>query len=140
MFGSRTLIVFSYSETGMLQFTQKGICLDKIKKPPWKLFTKKKSLNYNWPLTRSLRISFFALIEYSAPKSDNLQAITLPVGFPVGLATSYVQFAEEKRMLLFVSLSERTFSQEKTVQDEARIGYRNKHWTAENGMKIRFYF
>ena len=139
MFGSRTLIVFSYSETGMLQFTQKGICLDKIKKPPWKLFTKKIT-KLQLALTRSLRISFFALIEYSAPKSDNLQAITLPVGFPVGLATSYVQFAEEKRMLLFVSLSERTFSQEKTVQDEARIGYRNKHWTAENGMKIRFYF
>ena len=49
------------------------------------------------------------------------------------------EFAEQKLILLFVSLSERIFSQVKAVQDEERIGNTNKHWTAENGIKIRFY-
>ena len=52
-----------------------------------------------------------------------------------------LKFAEQKLMVLFVSLAERTFSQEKTAQEEERTGNTNKkHWTAVNGTKIRFYF
>ena len=54
---------------------------------------------------------------------------------------SYVELAEQKLMFLFVSLPERTsVSQERRLHRGRKGLETRKSWTAENGMKIRFYF
>ena len=77
-------------------------------------------------VTRNLQISLFALIEFSAAKSDTLQATTIPVGF-----ASYVRiFRAETHAFVYFIVRKDIFTREKTAQDEERIGSRNKHWTS----------
>ena len=58
---------------------------------------------------------------------------------PVDLASYARRCWTETHAFVCFIVRKDIFTREKTAQDEGRIGNMNKHWTAENGMKIRFY-
>ena len=60
--------IFIYFALKILEFTRKGICLGIIKKTSVEVALMNKF------------IKLFALMEFSAAKSDTLQATTIPVG------------------------------------------------------------